>query len=274
LSNSGTLTIDAGGHVDYSAPAPPYSAAAGAIANSGMLTFHTGYIGSHGISGAGTTIVEGVLATGIGSDPTAVLSVSGNLIVSSFLSARLASGGHDAVSVGGHLTLGGTLDVVLSGGFTPAVGDSFDLLDWPSGELSGAFSSIVVPALGAPKGWNLSALYKTGVISVTKFVPGDFDRDGVATAADVSAMMTALIDLDSYTMTNGLMPSDLTAIGDLDGDSAVTNADLQGVLVQLANYPVTTAGGGSISAVPEPSSLVLLAIGLVAASTIRRVRRS
>jgi len=48
------------------------------------------------------------------------------------------------------------------------------------------------------------------------------------------------------------------------------------LLVDLANNAgaLPAPGGGSTTAVPEPSSLVLSAIGLVAAPTIRRSRRS
>jgi len=45
------------------------------------------------------------------------------------------------------------------------------------------------------------------------------------------------------------------AIGDINGDGVVNNADLQALLSLLQS------GGGSNAAVPEPASLVLLAAG-------------
>ncbi len=48
--------------------------------------------------------------------------------------------------------------------------------------------------------------------------------------------------------------ANLTAIGDFDADSRFTNADMQGLLSLLAS------GGGSVTAVPEPGTLSLLAV--------------
>ena len=89
-------------------------------------------------------------------------------------------------------------------------------------------------------------------------VKGDFDRNGVVSVADVQAMMTALTDLSGYSATNHLsLPDDLVQLGDFDSDMKVTNLDLQGLLNLLAN----NSGGGSMSAVPEPTSVALICIG-------------
>ena len=82
---------------------------------------------------------------------------------------------------------------------------------------------------------------------------GDFNRDGHVTAADIPAMLSALTDLNSYAATNSLSPTQLAAIGDFDNSGTVTNRDIQGLLDLIA-----TQGGGSTSAVPEPTTLMLL----------------
>lgn len=65
--------------------------------------------------------------------------------------------------VSGTLTLlGGSLDVVLLGGFAPAAGDPFDILDFAS--LSGRFSVLHLPGLAPGLLWDTSALYSTGVL--------------------------------------------------------------------------------------------------------------
>ncbi len=71
---------------------------------------------------------------------------------------------YGAVITSGSVSLAGALQVTLTGGFTPAVGESFDILDW--GSLSGTFSSIRLPTLGGRIVWDSSQLYTIGTISV------------------------------------------------------------------------------------------------------------
>ena len=91
---------------------------------------------------------------------------------------------------------------------------------------------------------------------------GDLDLDGSVTAADISALMAALADLDAYKAKFGLTGDDLVALSDVDSDSVVTNADLQSLIVRLAN-----GGGGSLAAVPEPTSFDLAVIAMALAAT-------
>ncbi len=93
----------------------------------------------------------------------------------------------------------------------------------------------------------------------TNVVPfGDFDRDHTTTVADIQAMMTALADLSAYKVSQSLNDELLEGFGDIDGDGKVTNADLQGLIAYLANGGTGTS---SLSAVPEPESIVLLCLG-------------
>ncbi len=69
-------------------------------------------------------------------------------------------------------------------------------------------------------------------------------------------MLTALTDLNGYQLAHGLSATDLLTIGDVDHDGKVTNGDVQALLDLLKS------GGGSLAAVPEPASLVLLAFAL------------
>jgi probable HAF family extracellular repeat protein len=84
---------------------------------------------------------------------------------------------------------------------------------------------------------------------------GDFNRDGHVNGADISTMLTALVDLNAYKTANGLSDPQLLSIGDVDTDGTITNADLQGLLNRIKS------GSGSVDTLPEPSSL---ALGLVA----------
>ena len=92
---------------------------------------------------------------------------------------------YDQLHVGGTLSIGGILSVSLINGFMPAVGSSFDLLDW--GTLSGTFSSLSLPTLATGQ-WDTSQLYTTGVLSVIPSpLAGDYNHNGVVDAADYVA---------------------------------------------------------------------------------------
>ena len=95
-----------------------------------------------------------------------------------------------------------------------------------------------------------------GSLSYVPVLPGDFDLDGHVNAADIPAMLAALTDLNSYESLHGLTHSALTMLGDLNGDHAVTNADIQPLLNLL------TASGVAPS-VPEPAGVLLAACGIV-----------
>jgi hypothetical protein len=85
---------------------------------------------------------------------------------------------------------------------------------------------------------------------------GDFNRDGYLTGADIQPMLKALTNLSDYKLANGFEDIDVVARGDFNHDLVFTNLDIQGLLNALASV-----GEGSVSAVPEPNSLISLAIG-------------
>jgi hypothetical protein len=101
--------------------------------------------------------------------------------------------------------------------------------------------------------------------------PGDFSADGHLTIADLPALMTALSDLSAYQSQHSFTATDLANIGNLDGDHATTNLDLQVLLVTFANTP---SGTGSLAPVPEPPAILLMFAGLIALTiNIRHVAR-
>ena len=102
-----------------------------------------------------------------------------------------------------------------------------------------------------------------GTVKVTTG-PGDFNQNGVVDAGDIAAMETALTDEPTFAAGHGLTTAQLALIGDLDGDGKFTNADLPVLLTQLS------VGGGSLASVPEPSSIILLAVGGFGLATLQR----
>ena len=71
---------------------------------------------------------------------------------------------YDSLIVDGQASLDGALGVALLGGYQPAAGDSFDLLEIAS--LAGEFYQIDLPDLTTGLVWDISNLYANGRIAV------------------------------------------------------------------------------------------------------------
>lgn len=104
-------------------------------------------------------------------DTTGCVSNAGNVVLqaTSTLNIELTGTtrctGYTSYTVGQTLTLqNGTLNVTLGNGFVPAAGQSFQILSW--NKLVGRFGTLNLPALGAGLGWDVSALYTTGTLTV------------------------------------------------------------------------------------------------------------
>ncbi len=76
-----------------------------------------------------------------------------------------AAGQFDRVAVTGALNAGGSLTLLLVNGFSPAAGQSFDVLDFTSS--TGVFTALNLPTLTSGLSWNTSQLLSTGVLSVS-----------------------------------------------------------------------------------------------------------
>ena len=159
----------------------------------------------------------------------------------------------DQLRVSGQLTLGGTLNVSLINGFAPVAGNSFDILDWSV--LSGTFSSIQLPALAGGLSWNTSQLYVTGTLSVGGLL-GDYNNNGVVDAADYVRWCAN------------------------QGSSNVLANDPIGGTIGTAQYnqwrarfgQTAGSGAGAVvnAAVPEPATLTLLIMAMLAMCCRRR----
>ncbi|HZZ28117.1 MAG TPA: S8 family serine peptidase [Pirellulales bacterium] len=87
---------------------------------------------------------------------------------------------------------------------------------------------------------------------------GDINQDGHVDSADIVAMEKALTNETGYASSIGIATDYLSLLGDVNGDGKFNNLDIQA----LINFLL--AGNGSTNAVPEPTSLMLLAIGALA----------
>jgi hypothetical protein len=95
--------------------------------------------------------------------------------------------------------------------------------------------------------------FKTYVNAVAPpILAGDFNRDNHVNAADIAVMEQAMANPAQYESTYNVTPTQFVTIADLSGNGIVNNGDIQGLLKLLKT------GGGSVSAVPEPSTALLL----------------
>ena len=113
-------------------------------------------------------------------------------------------------------------------------------------------------------GNSVAATFGSGTLTVV--ARGDFDRDTHVNAADIPAMLQALVDLDAYKAAKGLDASGLLAVGDMNGDQVVNNADLQGLLHTLI------LGSSPAPTVPEPPGFSLMLFAALIFATVRARR--
>ena len=198
-----------------------------------------------------------------GNSPASV-SLSGNTVFAPTSQLKLELGGttlgsgYDHITDTGSLTLGGILNVSLLSGFTPAAGESFDLLDFNPAQTTGTFAAIQLPALATGLMWNASQLYTTGTISVNLL--GDYNSNGVVDAADYVL----------YRHTLGQTGTAPAADGNANGVIDAGDFD-----TWRTNFGHTNPASGSLagSAVPEPSTFLLMLFAATAGS-FRSARRT
>jgi hypothetical protein len=216
-----------------------------------------GTFGGAGISGTGDVFLESDVTPGAS---PAVAEFGGNVSLGANADLVIELGGlaigseHDALDVTGLLSLDGTLEVSLISGFSPTLGDSFDILDW--GTLDGEFSELHLPTL-AGLSWNTSQLYTTGVLSLAAAsLPGDYSQNGTVDAADYTVWRDRLGQLASLPNddTVGVGPDDYDRWVDNFGQTSVSGS---GAVSDLA--PGESPGANY--AVPEPASLLAIAMG-------------
>jgi autotransporter-associated beta strand protein len=283
----GTITNTAAGPATLTmngAAAPP--AFAGVIQNgTGPVSLVKGGGGTSILSGANTytgttTVKQGILAAGAAN---AIASTS-NLILSggtfSTGGFNLALGTVQLTATSG-IDLGNAaskLNFATSSSLSWTSGAVLRVYDWDGTQAGGGTDQLVVGssnsgltaaqlsqirfvghATGAsilPSGEIVPA--STAVVAS----PGDFTRDGHVNGADVTAMLSALSDLNAYKAANSLTNDTFLDIGDLNGDLVVGNSDLQSLLTLLAGGHGSGAGSGT-AAVPEPAGLTLGVAGAI-----------
>jgi T5SS/PEP-CTERM-associated repeat protein len=145
--------------------------AAGAqfVVANGLQIAHNGTLTGKGTI-SGNTTSYGTVSPGHSAD-TLVFAGSLTLTPNSVLAMEIGGespGQFDQIIVAnGALTVDGTLGISLINGFTPANGDSFQLLDLSScTSTSGVFAGFSLPSLGGGLSWDTSQLLVSGDLNV------------------------------------------------------------------------------------------------------------
>jgi autotransporter-associated beta strand protein len=221
---SGAVTMNATSHLAPGMPSP--------------ATPDTGpYIGGSEAPAAGTLTVGSVAA--IASGASLDLQLGG----------LIAGTEYDRLAVTGSAALGGILKVSLFNGFTPALGDAFQVLTAGT-SVTGTFASTTLPTLTGAA-WQVNYLANAVELKVvTAGLAGDYDNNGVVDAADYVVWRQ---------------------------DPAAHGGDPAGYNTWRANFGKPGSGGsGSLaggSGVPEPSALVLLLLSAAGVLVGRRAGR-
>jgi hypothetical protein len=210
-----------------------------------------GKISGEGVfSGKGMHLVEGDLSPG---NSPGELTFGGDVVLGPSSAtlielAGTAEGQYDQLLIAGNLQLGGQLQVDLLDGFAPEAGDLFDILDFAT--QSGSFAAMDLPVLGGGLVWDTSQLSVDGTLCAGACIipgTGDYNGNGVVDAAD-------------YTIWRDTLGSQVDLRADGTGDGTVDEADY----VFWNNRFGNVVGTGSGTAVPEPTSVVLVIAGLLA----------
>ncbi len=170
-------------------------------------------------------------ATGLVSGSNYKFTDSSNLLMD--IGGASGGFGYDILFSTGELIADGRFSVNLINGFSPTIGQTFDLLDFTT--LSGTFDQINLPTLAPGRIWDTSQLYSQGKLSVVAgFLAADFDEDGDVDPIDYSIWASAYGP---------------NLLGDANGDNTTDAADYTIWRDQLGSSPPAPA-----TAVPEPEA--------------------
>lgn len=159
------------------------------------------------------------------------------------LIVQLASDTDSAeLEVDGSASLGGEINVETETGYVPLPGTSFTLID--ANSRSGTFDNSTIDNVAGYAGLWMDVTYTGGLVEVTSdALGGDANLNGTVDVLDLSLLATNYGGSGNWLMAN------------FNGDAAIDVLDLS---LLATNY------GSSITsptAVPEPASLALLALG-------------
>lgn len=195
---------------------------------------------------------NGLIAPGdADGDPIGFFTIEGDLANQATMAFDIggtADGEFDTISVGRNIYLQGTLDVDLVNGFSPAVGDEFQIVG-VGDRIFGEFDDVSLPQGYT---WNVNYLFRSLTVEVTSILANiicdsdgdgdcdindldamyaafgsdgqfDYDNSGTVDAGDIQGWLTAASDPSNMAK---LHPDDQFVIGDVNLDGSVNSQDL------------------------------------------------
>jgi T5SS/PEP-CTERM-associated repeat protein len=243
----GRITISNGGVANFYDDVTIAPGAAGVQAAAvGSAVSRVVFFGAYngGVTGGGDAFIEGDHRPG---DSPAVVSFSGNVAYGVFSTLEIELGGlnkgaeYDSVAVAGEASLFGTLDLQLMNGFTPVMGDMFEILT-ASESLNGTFANVLMPSLPTELDWVVD--YRDKSILLFVFTTADFNDDGMVDGDDLAIWQSAF---------------GINDLADADGDGDSDGADFL-IWQRYVGSTIPLGAGAVNTAVPEPSSLLLLVV--------------
>ena len=190
ITGDGTQSFTIGGNI-YDYPYEPKNIVktgtssvtlAGSNTFLGDVVVIQGRVTASNLAG-GVIINGGEFAAGASA---ALTAVGGDLDANTGGTLALQIGGdvvgteYDKVAVAGSASLGGTLSIELINGFSPELGQTFQLIT-AAGGMVGSFDSLLLPAL-ADGMWHAVRAANSFSLAVT--VEGDYDGNGIVDSSD------------------------------------------------------------------------------------------
>ncbi len=231
--------------------------AGGVIFGNGLIQMDTG--------GNADVINDGEISPGASAGELAMdvgtLTFGATGSLTAEIGGLAAATDYDRLTVFGDVVLGGTLDASILGGFSPAVGDTFDIL-LASGSVSGSFDTINLPA-GPGEGFGI--FYGSNFVRLTVLrIQGDLNGDGYVGLDDLDIVLSNW---------NQNVPAGDVSSGDPSGDGYVGLDDLDLILGNWnggTGFPSSPTPPTASASVPEPASALLLMTGIGALFSRRK----
>jgi hypothetical protein len=276
----------------------------------GSLEFTGGRITGVAQIGLSFTQSGGTLSTGEAAGITEIIGdyeVTGDGVLEVKLGGSTVISEYDFFYVEGAATLGGTLSVLLTNDFTPQIGDLFEIMESASGSITGTFDSVAFSA--NPGNLTGQVIYESDrvfleIIQGQAGQIGDTNNDGIVDLDDLNNVRNnfggteggdtfpfdGVVDLDDLNAVRnnfGAGQSPVSAEGETDvsgiprvvfdryGNQRFVY-DLKPALEngrRGISYDDIATQGGSLQAVPEPGSLALGAISVLAGAFIAYRRK-